>query len=212
MAEVLGLWPQAADRLSWLGRIAMHLGDLGRARELHERAMELAAQQSYRPGESFAELGLGLVARREGRLDMAEGHLRRVLERNRDIDVEPGVAVALSLAELGFVAEQRGDAAAAQALHLDSLAAARQLGDPRAVALALEGLAGARALAGHHGEAARLLGTARATRLSAGVPLPTAELGDVDRIAVAVQAAVGNEAFEFALGADLDPADSLSFV
>ena len=60
-----------------------------------------------------ALLGLGLLARREGRLDAAEAHLRRVLERSGP-DVVPGVAVAVSLAELGFVAEQRGDAAAAQ--------------------------------------------------------------------------------------------------
>jgi predicted ATPase/DNA-binding SARP family transcriptional activator len=211
MAEELGLWPQAADQLSWLGRIAMHLGDHAQARDLHERAMRLAARQSYKPGETFAEIGLGLVARREGRLDDAEAHLRRVLERSRPVDVVPGVAVTLSLTELGFVAEQRGDAAAAQTLHLDGFAASRKLGDLRAMALALEGLAGARALAGHHGQAARLLGVAGAARRSAGAPLPPAEQGDVNRITAMVRTALGEESFasEFAVGANLDPLSRL---
>jgi predicted ATPase/DNA-binding SARP family transcriptional activator len=214
MAEQLGLWPQAADQLSWLGRIAMHLGDQAQARDLHERAIRLAVRQSYTPGETFAELGLGLVARREGRLEAAEAHLRSVLERSRSADVTPGVAVALSLAELGFVAEQRGDAAAAQRLHLDGFAAARKLGDPRAMGLALEGLAGARALARHHGQAARLLGMADAARRSAGAPLPPAEHADVDRITARVRTALGEEVFasEFAVGAKLDPHDALDWI
>jgi predicted ATPase/DNA-binding SARP family transcriptional activator len=214
MAEELGLWPQAADQLSWLGRIAMHLGDHTQARGLHERAIHLAARQSYTPGETFAEIGLGLLARREGRLDAAEVHLRSVLERSWSADVMPSVAVTLSLAELGFVAEQRGDAATAQTLHLDSFAASQKLGDPRAMALALEGLAGAKALAGHHGQAAQLLGVADATRRSAGAPLPPAEQGDVGRITSTVRTALGEEAFasEFAVGAKLDPHDALGWI
>ncbi len=214
MAEELGLWPQAADQLSWLGRVAMHLGDHAQARDLHERAKRLAARHSYTPGETFAEIGLGLVARREGRLDAAEAHLRSVLERSRSADTVPGVGVTLSLAELGFVAEQRGDAAAAQTLHLDGFAASRKLGDPRAMALALEGLAGARALAGHHVQAARLLGMADAARRSAGAPLPPAEHGDVDRITATVRTALGEEAFasELAVGAKLDPHDAPGWI
>jgi predicted ATPase/DNA-binding SARP family transcriptional activator len=214
MARALGLWPQAAAQLSWLGRIAMHRGDYARAQDLHQQAMRLAARHSFTPGETFAELGLGLVARRQGRLDAAEAHLRRVLQRTRLVDVSPGVAVALSLVELGFVAEQRGDAVAAQGLHLDGFAVSRKLGDPRAMALALEGLAGARSLAGHHGQAARLLGMADAARRSAGAPLPPAEQDDVNRIAATVRTALGEDALatELAAGANLDPHDGLDWI
>jgi predicted ATPase/DNA-binding SARP family transcriptional activator len=214
MAEELGLWPQAAAQLSWLGRIAMYLGHHGKARDLHEQAMRLAARHSHTPGKTFAELGLGLVARREGQLDAAEAHLRSVLERSRLVGVAPGVAVALSLVELGFIAEQRGDAAAAQALHLDGLAASRKLGHPRAMVLALEGLAGASTLADHHDQAARLLGMADAARRSMGVPLPPAEQGDVARITAAARTALGEEAFasESEFGANLDPHDALSWI
>jgi hypothetical protein len=80
MAEELGLWPQAADRLSWLGRIAMLSGDHRQARDLLEQAVRLATEQTYKPGEVFAEISLGALARREGKLDVAESHLRSVLE------------------------------------------------------------------------------------------------------------------------------------
>ncbi|TMR88422.1 AfsR/SARP family transcriptional regulator [Nonomuraea basaltis] len=191
MAEELGLWSSVSDALSRLGRIAMLTGDDAAADDYHERARRLAVAQSNRPAEEFAELGLALGARRQGRLDEAERRLRRWLEWVRDVAGEPGAA--LILAELGFVAEQRGDAAAALELQLQGLAAARKVGDPRATALALEGLAGAQALAGRHEEAGSLLGRAAALRASVGAPLPDGERRDVDRITATVQAALGRD-------------------
>ncbi|MFG6195855.1 BTAD domain-containing putative transcriptional regulator [Nonomuraea sp. JJY05] len=205
MAEELGLWSSVSDALSRLGRIALLTGDHARADDYHERARRLAVEQSNRPAEEFAELGLALAARRQGRLDEAERRLRAWLEWVRDVAGEPGAA--LILAELGFAAEQRGDAAAALELQLEGLRAARKVGDPRATALALEGLAGARALGGRHEEAALLLGRAAALRAAAGAPLPAGERGDVDRITAAVRAVLGQEALEAALvrGAESEP-------
>jgi ATP/maltotriose-dependent transcriptional regulator MalT len=194
MAEELGLWTDASMRWSELGRIALLTGDDARAEEFHERARRLAVEQADQPAEEFAELGLALGARRQGRLDRAESYLRRWLEWNRQFDAEYGSA--LILAELGFVAELRGDAETALALHLEGLAAARDTGDPRAFALALEGLAGASALAGHPLRAARLLGAASAARASVDAPLPAAERGDVDRISTALSAVLGEAGFE----------------
>jgi DNA-binding SARP family transcriptional activator len=164
VATDLGLWPQAADALSWLGRSALQAGDLAAARELLERAMRLAAEQGYQPGHVFAELGLGQTARQEGDLDGAETHIRNVLRTSQRIGSEPDVARTISLSELGFIAEQRGDPASARSWHVQGLAAAQELGDPQAVAQALTGLAGARALGGQPGLAARLLGAADAAR------------------------------------------------
>ncbi|MBE1587298.1 BTAD domain-containing putative transcriptional regulator [Nonomuraea angiospora] len=205
MAEELGLWSSVSDALSRLGRIALLTGDHARADDYHERARRLAVEQSNRPAEEFAELGLALAARRQGRLDEAERRLRAWLGWVRDVAGEPGAA--LILAELGFAAEQRGDAAAALELQLEGLRAARRVGDPRATALALEGLAGARALGGRHEEAALLLGRAAALRAAAGAPLPAGERGDVDRITAAVRAALGQEALDAALarGAVTEP-------
>ncbi|MEU4229658.1 BTAD domain-containing putative transcriptional regulator [Nonomuraea sp. NPDC026600] len=188
IAEELGLWSEVSGALSRLGRVALLTGDLDGARELHERARRLAVARSDVPLEEFAEVGLALVARRQGRLDEAEGLLRRWLRWVRQVAGEPGAA--LILAELGFVAEQRGDAAAALEWQREGLAVARRVGDPRAIALATEGLAGARALGGRHEEAARLLDAAGALRASVGAPLPEAERGDVERIATAVRVAL----------------------
>ncbi|WP_086827184.1 BTAD domain-containing putative transcriptional regulator [Allokutzneria sp. NRRL B-24872] len=180
IAEELQLWSEAADRLTGLGRLALLTCDFAAADELHERARKLAARQSYRAGEIHAEIGLALGARRQGELDAAEHHLREVYEWNRHAAFDPGNA--LILAELGFVAELRGDADAALALHTKGLAVARHIGDPRAIALAQEGLAGAHSLTGDHEYASRLLAEAAAARNTAGAPLPSAERGDVDRV------------------------------
>ncbi|TDD54970.1 AfsR/SARP family transcriptional regulator [Nonomuraea terrae] len=208
MAEELGLWTDASMRWSELGRITLLTGDHAGAEEFHERARRLAIEQGDQPAEEYAELGLALGARRQGRLDRAESYLRRWLEWNRQFDAEYGAA--LILAELGFVAELRGDAKTALELHREGLVAARDTGDPRAIALALEGLAGAWALAGHPLRATRLLGVASAARASVDAPLPAAERGDVGRITAALRAALGEASFEaeFELGTALNPDDA----
>ncbi|WP_283136889.1 AfsR/SARP family transcriptional regulator [Rhizohabitans arisaemae] len=185
IAEGLGLWTDVSYRLSSLGRIALLNGDLAEAAEFHERGLRVATEQSHRFAEEFARVGLGLVARRTGDLDTAERLFNESLEWNRRLADSRGVpfyGVTLILAELGFTAELRGDAPRAKALHLEGLAAARAIGDPRSIALAEEGLAGVAALEGDPEEAARLLAAAQARRESVGAPLPPAERGDVDRI------------------------------
>ncbi|MEV6951048.1 BTAD domain-containing putative transcriptional regulator [Streptomyces sp. NPDC051183] len=184
LAEELKLWNEASRVLARLGRTALLTGDLDRAETLHRRALRLAAAHSYQRGEEFAEVGLALVARRRGRLDDAENHLRAWLDWCRRWEGDLGVAFIL--AELGFIAEQRGDGDAALVLHQEGLEHARRTGDRRALARALEGLAGAHALTGDRESAARLLGTAAALRDAVGIPLPPAERGDVDRITAAI--------------------------
>jgi ATP/maltotriose-dependent transcriptional regulator MalT len=196
LANDLELWNDASRMQARLGRVALLTGDLDRAEDLHERARRLAAAHGYQRGEEFAEIGMGLVARRQGRLDDAETHLRAWLDWCRRWEGDHGVAFIL--AELGFIAEQRGDADTARKLHREGLDHARRTGDPRAIALAFEGLAGAEALAGAHTEAARLLGAATAARDAVGMPLPTAERGDVDRITGIVRAGLPQEAYEYA--------------
>ncbi|MFE6993724.1 AfsR/SARP family transcriptional regulator, partial [Streptomyces pharetrae] len=114
-AQELELWTDVSFRLARLGRVALLTGDDARATEYHERARRLAVEQSHRPAEQFAETGLALSARRRGDLDTAEKHLRPWLEWNRRLGVNSGAA--LILAQLGYVAEQRGDADAALMLH-----------------------------------------------------------------------------------------------
>ncbi|MFE2990756.1 BTAD domain-containing putative transcriptional regulator [Streptomyces sp. NPDC059262] len=208
MARELGLDAEVSARLSGLGRLALLDRDWDRAAELHEEARRSASEQGYKYGELHAEMGLALGARRSGDLDAAQAHLLRIRDAFGDVSSEAGDH--LLQAELGFVAELRGDGAGATAHHLLGLDVACAIGEPRAVALSLEGLAGAAALAGDGGRAAALLGAADAARRSAGAPLPPAERGDVDRITARATAALGDPAFAEAYGhgADTPPEEA----
>ncbi|MGW0530715.1 AfsR/SARP family transcriptional regulator [Streptomyces sp. NPDC003032] len=201
-AEELELWTDVSFRLSRLGRLALLTGDDPAATDFHTRAARLAAQQTHRPAQQFAETGLAIGARHRGDLDTAEELLLPWLDFNRRFGVDSGTA--LILAHLGYVAEQRGDPGRAEHLHREGLAVARTTGDERAVALALEGLAGARSLAGDHAYAAGLLGTAARIREATGAPLPPAERTDTDRASRRCRSALSDAAFETAYekGAD----------
>ncbi|MEU3410589.1 BTAD domain-containing putative transcriptional regulator [Streptomyces sp. NPDC006658] len=212
MARELGLAAEVSARLSGLGRLALLSHDWDRARDLHEQALRSAAEQGYTYGEIHAGMGLALGARRSGDLDAAEARLRHLREGYADVSSQAGDH--LLLAELGFVAELRGDADGAAAHHLRGLQVARAIGEPRALALSLEGLAGAAALRGTEPAATRaalLLGTADAARRSVGAPLPPAERTDVDRIERAARAVLGDAAFtrSFGRGAGLSPEEAL---
>lgn len=198
VAEDLDLWVSVSEQLSSLGRLSLLTRDFDTAADLHERALRIARERAHGAGAAFAENGLALADRRRGRLDEAEVRMVRLAAWNSASGYLPGVA--LSKAELGFVAELRGDAATARRLHSEGLAAARATGDPRAVALACEGLAGVAVLDGDATEAARLLGVAAAEREAAGAPLPEAERGDVNRISAAAKDILGGEAYSKAFG------------
>ncbi|MEU6389583.1 BTAD domain-containing putative transcriptional regulator [Streptomyces sp. NPDC046939] len=192
IARDLGLLAEVSARLSGLGRLALLARDWDRARALHHEARRIAAEQGYAYAEIHAEMGLALGARRSGDLDGAAHHLARL--RDGFAQASSLAGEHLRLAELGFLAELRSRPDEALALHLEGLAVARALAEPRALALSLEGLAGAlssRAPAA----AAELLGAAEAERLGVDAPLPPAERGDVDRIAAALRAALGAEEY-----------------
>ncbi|WP_219825624.1 BTAD domain-containing putative transcriptional regulator [Nonomuraea typhae] len=180
-------------KVSGLGRLALLEGDYARADDYHERARALAVEQSFKSAEEHAVIGLAISARRQGRYGAAEDYLLPWFAWLRQVGGTAGIAFAL--AELGFAAEQRGDAETALARQQEGYANARATGDPRAIALALEGLAGALSLAGRAEEAARNLGTAAALRASVGAPLPAGERLDVERATDRIRAVLDEEEF-----------------
>ncbi|WP_063760127.1 AfsR/SARP family transcriptional regulator [Streptomyces sp. NRRL S-1022] len=211
IARELSLEAEVSARLSGLGRLALLARDFDRARALHEQARRIAVEQGYKYGEIHADMGLALGARRSGDIDAAEAHLLRIRDAHADVSSPAGDH--LLHAELGFLAELRGDAARSAAHHLRSLTTARSLDEPRALALCLEGLAGTAALGGDRPGAtcaALLLGAAHAARRSVGAPLPPAERGDVDRVTAAARAVLGRRAFTeaFERGTGLSPAEA----
>ncbi|WP_272499372.1 BTAD domain-containing putative transcriptional regulator [Actinomadura litoris] len=207
MAEELHLWPDAAARLAWRGWVAHLRGEQGDARRLFGRALRIAGEQGHAQAVTFAEIGLGLAARRDGRLDDAEERLTRLLDAVPE-DGFPPLFLPLVQTGLGHVAQARGDAAAALAFQRDALAVAIRLEAPRDLAFALEGLAGARSMAGGHAEAAELLGGAAEVRAAAGLRPGPAEREDIDRAAGATRAALGEARFAAcrAEGASVEPA------
>ncbi|MFE3175452.1 ATP-binding protein [Amycolatopsis sp. NPDC059090] len=207
IARELDLRAEVSARLSGLGRLALLERDWPRARDLHEQALRIASDHGYTYGRIHAEMGLALGARRSGDLDAAEHRLTRVRDEYRGLSSVAGDH--LLYAELGFVAELRGDSAQAKKYHLQGLEYARMLDEPRAFALSLEGLAGTVAPQ----TAALLLGAADAARRSVDAPLPAAERGDVVRITEAAQAVLGSGfASAFESGARLSVEDAVRMV
>ncbi|TDD31591.1 AfsR/SARP family transcriptional regulator [Actinomadura sp. KC06] len=208
MAEELHMWPDAAVRMAWRGWIAHLRGDPSAARRLFGRALRVAVEQGHAGAVMFAEIGLGLSACAEGRLDDAEDRLEPLL-RAASPEEFPPLYLPMVQSALGQVAESRGDAAAAVTYQRDALAVAIRLEAPRDTAGALEGLACALTLSGYHREAAEALGKAASVRESSGVRAGHEERACADRAEGRARNALGDDAFAeaFAEGAALEPAE-----
>jgi hypothetical protein len=150
----------------------------------------------------------------EGKLDLAEAHLRNVLQASRRIGSDSDVARVVSLSELGFIAEQRGELAIARSRHLQSLASATKLGDPQAVAQALTGLAGVWAFGGQPDRAAQLLGAADMACPPGGASMGPDSGPDAGRITTVTRQALGEAAFDagFQHGRRLSPKQAASLL
>ncbi|MBM0240418.1 transcriptional regulator, partial [Micromonospora sp. ATA32] len=99
-AEELSLWPEVSSKLSWLAWLAVQTRDYVQARELGEQAYQLAAEQDSASGVVFAELCLGVAARRDGKLDVATTHLQHLVELARR-DAQPALFLPMVLASWG---------------------------------------------------------------------------------------------------------------
>jgi ATP/maltotriose-dependent transcriptional regulator MalT len=103
------------------------------------------------------------------------------------------LAEALSI--LGRVVTRQGDLAKAQALHEESLAAAKHMANMRIIAFSLEGLADTVTAQGKPAWAAQLWGAGEVFREAAGAPLPAAWQSDYERAVAAARASLGEQAF-----------------
>ncbi|MET7670521.1 BTAD domain-containing putative transcriptional regulator [Micromonospora luteifusca] len=205
-AEELALWPQVCAELSWLAWLAVQTRDYAQARELAERAYDLAVEQGSPGALIFAEMSLGMAARRDGKLDLAVTHLTRLAVLGRG-ETQPALYLPMILVELGYAVEQGGDPDAALALHIEAFEAAEAMATMRDAVGPLEGMAAA---VRSPEVAARLLGAAAAARLATQSPAAPAERDDTDRTTGRLRAELGPERFDALLaeGAKLSPGEA----
>ncbi|MFF1820611.1 BTAD domain-containing putative transcriptional regulator [Kribbella sp. NPDC058245] len=187
LAETLGLWPDVAGALGMLGWTEIRRGDYSAACAHGERALRLAIDQGQRPLQALAEIVLAFGARRIGDLGDAERRLRTLLAAAR-AQSEPVLYLSMVLAELGFVLELQGDAAAALDLHKESFEVSETHDSVRSMCLALEGMA---ACVEDKNVAAQLLGAASATRAAGQHLIASTEVEDLARAVEAARSALG---------------------
>jgi hypothetical protein len=105
----------------------------------------------------------------------------------------------MALNNLGDLAFDQGDFAAAKTLHEESLAIKQELGDRQGIAESLEGLAEVASAAAEPARAARIWGSAERLRAEIGSALPPSERPRYNRQLDAARAAIGdNVAFDLA--------------
>ncbi|MEU7974509.1 BTAD domain-containing putative transcriptional regulator [Micromonospora sp. NPDC049089] len=205
-AEELALWPQVCAELSWLAWLAVQTRDYAQGRELAERAYDLAVEQGSPGALIFAEMSLGLAARRDGKLDLAVTHLSRLADLGRG-ESQSALYLPMVLVELGYAVEQGGDPDAALALHIEAFEVAEAMATMRDAVGPLEGMAAA---VRSPEVAARLLGAAAAARIATQSPAAPAERDDTDRVTARLRAELGPERFDALLaeGARLSPGEA----
>lgn len=214
LAEDLGLWSDVAGRLSWLAWLAVQVEDYPAARDYAEQAKRLAADQGQRSGEVFATLGLAFAARRDGKLDVAEEHLKWLLASAREQQTDEAYPPFLSmvLVELGLLAGQRGDPDAALARHLEGMTVYQDQDSAHGMAWALAGMAAALVLDGRSGLGAQLLGAADTAWQKVGQPLSPSERTELALITATVRRAEPGFEALFARGAELTPEQARSLL
>ncbi|KIA64993.1 BTAD domain-containing putative transcriptional regulator [Nocardia vulneris] len=195
LAQELELWGQVCTHLCWLGWIAMQHTEFERARGMGEQALRLAAEHGYGPSRVFASIVLAFTARRVGESEAAERMLRELLAMTPTEGDETPLFLPMLQVELGYLHEERGEFAAALAMHLEALDGAQRIEAPRDTAFALAGLAAAAGALGAFDTAAQLFGAAETVREANGMPLLPAERPDIERPAATVRAALGESAF-----------------
>lgn len=135
LRRLLELAQDDLDALTRMGRIQVLRGQLEEAKDTHNRVLELAENEHDRA----AALGnLGLIERRRGNLDAAEGHLTQSLEINEALGIKEGVAACYG--NLGVIERTCGNLDAAESFFTRSLEISESLGCKEGMANQLNNL------------------------------------------------------------------------
>jgi predicted ATPase/DNA-binding XRE family transcriptional regulator len=203
----------AADLVAWasvrLGQRAEFAGDEAAALAHYQDGLVIARQV----GDPFL---IGLLLENAGHVHFRRGDLDRTVVCSEEAlavlaDAGDRYLSGVALATLAWTDHHRGDSASAARRFDEALTFALELRDPWFVGNALAGLADLALTGGDPIQAGRLLGAAEAQRLQADrptLPYPT----EHDRIAAAIQSALGDPAFAtvLAIGRSLSLAEVLA--
>lgn len=201
--EVDLFWEPAC--LAQLGRIALARGDVGRARELADRSLELRVAHGLPRARALSVLGE--IALRDGDLDRARSLLEEALAGSEQRHAVNDIAY---LEALGEVARRTGDAARAQALWEQALRTAVELHAPSVAADCLENLGLLARELGDPPTAARLWRTGQAVRDAVqALRSRPREPGDLEALGIDIVPPRGlSDAVEYALEGSSNAASS----
>ena len=195
--EVASGWDKV-NTLIHLANAALGLGETAQA----EAWLRQALPQAERVGDpwqiAFCHNNFGEVARAQGDYERARGFYERAEALYRAADALGDHARLIHT--LGYMALHDGDAARAESLFHDSLAAFRKLGNKRGMAECLGGLAATAVARGDAGWGAPLLAAADAQFTTSGAAWWPADRVEVERTRRHLRQALGDEAFEAAWG------------
>jgi predicted ATPase/DNA-binding SARP family transcriptional activator/tetratricopeptide (TPR) repeat protein len=138
VATSAGLWNTVQWAYADLAIEKVHVGDLGTARELFERAAKASQEVGDGAGEVLATHGYGLLAEVDGDWTDAGRHYQEAVAGFERLGTP--VWAGIALAGQGRSAEALGHPAAARGLYEKALAVGRKLGEPSVTAASLEGL------------------------------------------------------------------------
>jgi tetratricopeptide (TPR) repeat protein len=172
VAASAGLWNTVQWAYADLAIEKVHVGDLGTARELFDRAAKASQEVGDGAGEVLATHGYGLLAEVDGDWTDAGRHYQEAVAGFERLGTP--VWAGIALAGQGRSAEALGHPAAARGLYEKALAVGRKLGEPSVTAASLEGL-GRLARAEQHEDGDRMAREAAEIRERFARPAPPHE-------------------------------------
>ena len=176
VAASAGLWNTVQWAYADLAIERVHVGDLGTARNLFDRAAHASREVGDGAGEVLASYGYGLLAEVDADWSGARLRYEEAVEGFERLGTP--VWAGLALAGQGRCAEALGNLDDAGGLYDKALADGRSLGEPSVTAASLEGLARLARAAGQHGHHDRLNAEAAEIREQFARPAPPHECGE----------------------------------
>ena len=187
---------EKVNTLIHLANASLGLGETQQAETWLRQAQPLAESIGDPWQIAFCHNNFGEVARAQGDYERAREDYERAEALYRAADALGDHARLIHT--LGYMALHDGDAARAESLFHDSLAAFRKLGNKRGMAECLGGLAAVASARGDAGWGAPLLAAADAQIAASGAAWWPADRVEVERTRRHLRQALGDEAFEAA--------------